>query len=168
MGFKEQKSKGPVWLISFYTQWRTCLLLRLCPAWLQRLQEVNLTRGSGCVLHSEAADIRPSVQNKSCFYCGKMERVPEACGRGVRGAGEDRQVLVGLSVSGMGKGAVIMPSDDRIDPICELSHWGKSIWVQSRSTTSSDKGVNALDKVVTDQRSTRISLWRHPCQRLDF
>lgn len=73
-------------------------------------------------------------------------------GRAGVGWGGSRQVLVGpaLSVFGMGKGAVIMASDNGIDPICKLSHRGEGIWVQSRSTASSDEGVNALDKVVTD------------------
>lgn len=87
------------------------------------------------------------------------------------GAGRGRrQVLVGpaLSVFRMGKEAVIMASDNGIDPICKLSHRGEGIWVQSRSTASSDEGVNALDKVVTDQGSARVPLWRRPCQRLDL
>ena len=56
----------------------------------------------------------------------------------------------------MGKKVVIMASDNGIDPICKLSHRGEGIWVQSRSTASSDEGVNALDKVVTDQGSARV------------
>lgn len=85
--------------------------------------------------------------------------------------GEGGQALVGpalsLSVFGIGKGPVIMAADNGIDPVCKLSHRGEGIWVESRSTASSDEGVNALDKVVTDQGSTRVPLWRHQCQRLD-
>lgn len=57
---------------------------------------------------------------------------------------------------------VIAAADDGVDPVCELRHHGKGIWVEARATASPDEGVNPVDESVADQGPTRVPLHAEP------
>lgn len=153
VGFGEQKPKRAISVTSLCTKWGALSpAVTLPPTRQWPSPQVPLTQGSGS----------SGTVHKHQTQCTKemlllLRAATSSLGWRPQGG---RQVLdsPAVRVSGVGMGAVILPADNGIDPVCELSHRREGVWVQSRPAASADEGVDALDKPVTDQGSSRVPL----------
>lgn len=58
----------------------------------------------------------------------------------------------------MHRGAVVLATDDGVDPVGELCHRREGVWVEAGATASTDEGVDALNQPVADQGPPRVPL----------
>lgn len=58
----------------------------------------------------------------------------------------------------MHRGAVVLATDDGVDPVGELCHRSEGVWVEAGATTSTDEGIDALNQPVADQGPPRVPL----------